>query len=151
MITAEKKAQLEARLRALGIDPTTLVERFVHGSGRGGQKLNKTASCVQLQHLPSGIEIKCQQTRSREDNRFFARRRLCEQLEQAILGKKSPQQHAIDAIRRQKQRRARRSKQKATPLTFPTAEPFCSSTHAADLTDCAHGASQPRAAETTGG
>ena len=135
MITPEKQAQLQARLAALGVDPATLVERFVHGSGNGGQKLNKTASCVQLKHVPSGIEVKCQQTRSRADNRFFARRRLCEQLEQVLLGKKSPQQQAMDAIRRQKQRRARRSKQKGAAAIFSAVEPIYSSPNPHDLTD----------------
>ncbi len=123
MITPEKQALLRERLAALGVVPATLIERFVHGSGNGGQKLNKTASCVQLKHVPSGIEVKCQQTRSREDNRFFARRRLCELLEQELLGEISPQQRARDAIRRQKQRRSRRRKQKDQSANLSAFDP----------------------------
>jgi len=55
-----------------------LEERFVLGSGSGGQKINKTSSCVYLKHRPSGVEVSCQETRSRERNREIARRRLCE-------------------------------------------------------------------------
>lgn len=55
-----------------------LEERFVLGSGSGGQKINKTSSCVYLKHRPSGVEVSCQETRSREKNREIARRRLCE-------------------------------------------------------------------------
>jgi protein subunit release factor B len=58
-----------------------LVERFVRGSGPGGQKVNKTASCVYLKHQPSGIEVHCQQERSRERNRVVAREWLCHRLE----------------------------------------------------------------------
>lgn len=123
MITPEKQALLRERLAALGVEPTALIERFVHGSGNGGQKLNKTASCVQLKHVPSGIEVKCQQTRSREDNRFFARRRLCELLEQELLGEISPQQQARNAIRRQKQRRSRRRKLKDQSANLSAFDP----------------------------
>ena len=48
----------------------------------GGQKINKTSSCVYLKHLPTGIEIKCQQGRSREMNRYYARKELCQRLEE---------------------------------------------------------------------
>lgn len=58
-----------------------LEERFVLGSGSGGQKINKTSSCVYLKHLPSGFEVTCQETRSRDKNRLLARERLCEHFE----------------------------------------------------------------------
>ena len=57
------------------------MEKFVKGSGSGGQKINKTSSCVFLKHLPTGVCIKCQMDRSREMNRYLAKRELCEQLE----------------------------------------------------------------------
>lgn len=58
-----------------------LHEKFLHGSGPGGQKINKTASCVQLTHTPTGLQIKCQATRSRTQNRKIARRLLAERVE----------------------------------------------------------------------
>ena len=103
-------AAQEARMAKLGITEDSLLEKFIHGSGSGGQKINKTASCVYLKHLPSGIEVKCQQQRSRELNRFLARRELCERLEEIREGRKSARQQAIEKIRRQKRRRSRRAK-----------------------------------------
>lgn len=112
MPTPEKTAALEARMASLGITPETLIEKFIHGSGSGGQKINKTASCVYLKHATSGIEVKCQQQRSRELNRFLARRELCERLEEIRDGKKSARTMAREKIRRQKRRRSRRAKNK---------------------------------------
>ena len=74
MPSPEKITALENRMLGLGISEDTLVEKFITGSGSGGQKINKTASCVYLKHLPTGIEVKCQQQRSRELNRYLARR-----------------------------------------------------------------------------
>ena len=97
-------------MAGLGATEETLLEKFIQGGGSGGQKINKTASCVYLKHIPSGIEVKCQQQRSRELNRFLARRELCERLEEIRDGKKSAKQQAHEKIRRQKRRRSRRAK-----------------------------------------
>ncbi len=74
--------QLRARMAALGVSEADLEENFILGSGSGGQKINKTSSCVQLIHARSGIEIKCQRERSRALNRLLARAELCERLEE---------------------------------------------------------------------
>lgn len=103
---------LEARMQNLGIKESDLVERFILGSGKGGQKINKTSSCVYLKHLPTGIEIKCQQERSRELNRYYARKMLCDRIEEKLFRAKSARQQEIEKIRRQKRRRSRRSKEK---------------------------------------
>lgn len=110
MITPEKQEKLKARMASLGILEEDLDEHFIRGSGKGGQKINKTSSCVQLIHRPSSIEIRCQQTRSQADNRYWARRELCERIEEKVLGEKSAKQQAIEKIRRQKRRRSRRAK-----------------------------------------
>ena len=94
------------------ITESDIEESFIRASGRGGQKVNKTSSCVRLKHLPTGIEVRCQGSRSREDNRFFARRLLCEKIEHKILKIKSEKQKAIEKIRRQKRRRSKRAKEK---------------------------------------
>lgn len=99
-------------MQELGIVEDDLRELFILGSGKGGQKQNKTASCVQLKHLSSGLEVKCQKTRSRELNRYYARTELCDKLEAQILGEQSKKQQEFEKLRRQKQRRYRRSKQK---------------------------------------
>jgi len=112
MITDDKWEKLRERMEALGIRERDLDEHFIRGSGSGGQKINKTSSCVQLVHHPGGIEIRCQKTRSQADNRYWARRELCERIEERKLGEKSAKQQAIEKIRRQKRRRSRRAKAK---------------------------------------
>ena len=112
-ITSEKLTALAERMAGLGIAEDDLQEKFVRGSGAGGQKINKTSSCVFLKHLPSGVCIKCQLDRSRELNRFLARRELCAQLEAIRDGKASAKTQAIEKMRRQKRRRSRRSKQRS--------------------------------------
>ncbi len=107
-----KEQALADRMRKLGIKEEDLIEKFILGSGSGGQKINKTSSCVYLKHLLSGIEVKCQQSRSREFNRFFARRELCEKIEELDCKEKSSRQKAIEKIRRQKKRRSRRGQEK---------------------------------------
>lgn len=112
MIRREKLDEMQARMEKLGIKEGDLIEKFILGSGKGGQKINKTSSCVYLKHIPTGTEVKCQQDRSREMNRYYARKELCERLEEKIENKKSERQQAIEKIRRQKRRRSRRSKEK---------------------------------------
>jgi peptide chain release factor len=109
-ISPEKIKLLEERLSSLGIRETDLEERFVRGQGRGGQKVNKTSSCVHLKHLPTGIEVKCQETRSREANRFFARRILADKVEESTGGRGSTLARKAARIRKQKDRRARRAR-----------------------------------------
>ncbi len=112
MITQEKWEKLYERMTKLGIREEELSENFIRGSGSGGQKVNKTSSCVQLRHAPSGIEIKCQSSRLQGSNRFFARRDLCDKLEEKILGIKSQKKQEQEKVRRQKRRRSRRAKNK---------------------------------------
>lgn len=112
MIGLAKWRQLKMRMQALGIDEQDIEENFIIGSGQGGQKLHKTASCVQLRHKPSGIILKCQATRSRSDNRFYARRILCEKIDERTNADKSKRQQAIEKIRRQKRKRSKRAKEK---------------------------------------
>ncbi len=107
-VSAAKQAALRARMQALGIREADLAETFIRGAGRGGQKLNKTSSCVRLQHAASGIMVKCGQSRSRELNRFLARRRLCERLETYQLGARIERQQAVARCRRQKRRPSHR-------------------------------------------
>lgn len=113
MIGPDKQAALEERMTALGVVEADLVEKFILGSGSGGQKINKTSSCVYLKHEPTGIEIKCQANRSRELNRYQARRELCDKLDEIRLGKASARQQEMEKTRRQKRRRSRRSKQQS--------------------------------------
>ena len=107
-----RREQLHKFMERVGVSESDISEKFILGSGKGGQKVNKTASCVQLIHASSGIKIKCQRGRSRELNRYYARKELCEQLEEMKLGALSRRRQAAEKIRRQKRRRSRRQKEK---------------------------------------
>jgi len=109
-VTEKKQAQLEARMAGLGLREEDLEEKFIRSSGPGGQRVNKTASCVYLRHRPTGREVKMQQERQQRLNRYYARKRLCELLEQETLGTQSPAALRAQKIRKQKQRRKRRSR-----------------------------------------
>ncbi len=100
-------------MQQLGVRQSDLEERFIHSGGNGGQNVNKVATCVVLTHAPTGIMVKCQKDRSQGLNRFFARRLLCERLEARLGLKDSPALLAIEKLRKQKQRRARRARKKA--------------------------------------
>ncbi len=78
---ADKWEQIQARLAKLGVVEQDLDESFVLGSGKGGQKVNRTSSTVQLHHRPSGRVIKCAEERSQHMNRLRARERLCDEIE----------------------------------------------------------------------
>ena len=68
-VSPKKEEELLARMEGLGIREEDLRETFVRASGPGGQKVNKTSSCVSLMHVPTGLSVKCQQERSRALNR----------------------------------------------------------------------------------
>lgn len=112
MVNSDKWDKLAEWMKKLHINEDDLIEKLIKGSGKGGQKLHKTASTVYLRHIPSGIEIKCQESRSREDNRYFARVRLCEKLHEIVSDEKTKEQQRIEKLKRQKKRRSRRSRQK---------------------------------------
>lgn len=111
-MSQDKEEALAARMKRCGIREEDLVEKFILGSGAGGQKINKTASCVYLKHLPTGIEVKCQRDRSRALNRYLARRELCEKLEERLFSEKSERRQKMEKIRRQKRRRSRKQQEK---------------------------------------
>ncbi len=111
-ITKKKQDELAKRMTSLGIRESDIEEKFVRSSGPGGQKINKTASCVHLRHLPTLLEVKSRSERSQGLNRYYARKRLCELLERDLLGAQSPASVKAEKIRKQKQRRKRRSKQR---------------------------------------
>ncbi len=99
-------------MAGLGLREADLEEKYVRSSGPGGQNVNKTASCVYLKHVRSGLEVKMQRERSQGLNRYYARKRLCELVEQERMGSKSPAALKAEKIHKQKQHRKRRSKAK---------------------------------------
>jgi protein subunit release factor B len=111
-VSEEKESALAERMQKLGIREEDITEKFIRSGGHGGQNVNKTSTCVYLKHLPTGIEVKCQQERSQALNRFIARRLLADKVENLLEGKKSQEQQRIERIRRQKRKRSKRAKEK---------------------------------------
>ncbi|MFA5291481.1 MAG: peptide chain release factor-like protein [Phycisphaerae bacterium] len=109
-ITERKRQELAQRMASCKLFEKDLEETFVRSGGKGGQKVNKTSTCVHLKHIPSGLAVKVQKSRSQGLNRYYARKQLCELLENKLLGKESPQAKKIEKIRKQKDRRRRRGK-----------------------------------------
>jgi peptide chain release factor len=110
-VSSEKEKELMQRMLELGVSASDIEETFVRSSGPGGQKVNKTSSCVQLLHIPTGLAVKCQRERSQSLNRYLARRLLLDKIERAQKGFVEEEKEKIEKIRRQKRRRSRRAKE----------------------------------------
>lgn len=111
-ISETKEKNLQKKMDRFHIRESDFEEKFIRSSGKGGQNVNKVATCVWLKHKPTGLEVKCSRERSQALNRFLARRLLVNKIEEQILGKKSEEKKKQEKIRRQKRRRSRRAKQK---------------------------------------
>lgn len=103
---------IASRLLALGISLAEVQERFVRGSGPGGQKINKTSSTVWLRHGPTGVEVRCQRERSQAANRETAWLELCGKLEERARASAAARIDAVEKQRRQKRPRSRAQKRR---------------------------------------
>jgi len=112
MISPETVVRIKALMDEASVFEEDLEESFILGGGPGGQKTNKTSSVVRLAHGPSGLMVRCGETRSRETNRWLARRLLAEMILEREQIRKSAARQAQEKIRRQKRRRSRRQKAK---------------------------------------
>ena len=112
MISPETIERIKALMVEASVFEEDLDESFILGGGPGGQKTNKTSNVVRLSHEPSALMVRCGETRSRETNRWLARRMLAEMILEREKGRKSAARQAAEKIRRQKRRRSRRQKQK---------------------------------------
>ena len=111
-LSGERARALAARFAQLGIREDDLDESFVQSGGKGGQNVNKVATCVVLVHRPTGTAVKCQRERTQGANRLIARQMLADKIEEARLGRESARAQAAEKIRRQKRRRSRRAKER---------------------------------------
>jgi protein subunit release factor B len=109
-VSFEKETALRLQMESLGVRNEDIEESFVRSGGAGGQKVNKTSSCVMLFHRPTGLRVKCQTSRSQALNRFLARRLLLDKIEQLQKGFVSAEREKIEKIRRQKRKRSKRAK-----------------------------------------
>lgn len=112
MISPETIARIKELMTQASVYEEDLEESFILGGGPGGQKTNKTSNVVRLVHLPSALAVRCGENRSREINRWLARRALAEQILAREQGRKTAAQQAREKVRRQKRRRSRRQKQR---------------------------------------
>lgn len=111
-VSEEKESALWKRWADLDIKPEDVTESFIRSGGNGGQNVNKVATCVQLKHLPTGIEVKCQQSRTQGMNRYYARKILADKIETIKLGAASAERQQAEKVRRQKRKRSKRAKEK---------------------------------------
>lgn len=96
----------------LGIKSVDIVEQFTRGTGKGGQKMNKTSSAVLLRHLPTGITVRCQKHREQNSNRISAYKLLILKIEEKIAGARSERAKKIYKLIKQKKKRSKRAKEK---------------------------------------
>ena len=111
-VSSEKERAIAARMMELGVAENDFEESFIRSSGPGGQKVNKSSSCVYLVHIPSGLAVKCQRERSQSLNRYLARKLLLDKIERAQKGFIAKAKEKLEKIRRQKRKRSKRAKEK---------------------------------------
>ncbi len=108
----ELPGKVQAVANELKIDPDDISEAFTRGTGSGGQKINKTSICVELTHVPTGITVRVQKHRQQSANRVSAYKLLISKIEEKEKGKESAKAKKIFKLRKQKQRRSKRAKEK---------------------------------------
>jgi protein subunit release factor B len=92
----------------LQIRETDLEETFARSSGPGGQHVNKVSTAVTLRHLPSGISVTVQDSRSQAQNRKLARQRLLDAIETS-----RQKQRRAEIAKKEKARRRRSPRPRA--------------------------------------
>ena len=121
-VSEEKNRWLQEKMETLGIYEKDIEEKFIRSSGKGGQKVNKTSTCVYLRHIPTGIEVKWMRERSQSLNRFLARRELVKRIER-LSGQRTTDPE-IEKTKRQKLKRKKRAKLKYGKLAGLVGQEF---------------------------
>jgi protein subunit release factor B len=121
-VSSDKAKFLADRMLTLGVVESDFEESFIRSSGPGGQKVNKSSSCVYLIHIPTGLSVKCQRERSQSLNRFLARRLLLDKIEKRQKGFIAQEKELLEKIRRQKRKRSKRAKEKILTAKHQQAE-----------------------------
>ncbi|PKN71803.1 MAG: peptide chain release factor-like protein [Deltaproteobacteria bacterium HGW-Deltaproteobacteria-10] len=121
-VSSDKTKSLADRMLTLGVAESDFEESFIRSSGPGGQKVNKSSSCVYLIHIPTGLSVKCQRERSQSLNRFVARRLLLDKIEKQQKGFIAQEKEMLEKIRRQKRKRSKRAKEKILTAKHQQAE-----------------------------
>jgi protein subunit release factor B len=111
-VSSEKERAIAARMMELGVTENDFEESFIRSSGPGGQKVNKSSSCVYLVHIPTGLSVKCQRERSQSLNRYLARKLLLDKIERVQKGFIAKEKEKLEKIRRQKRKRSKRAQEK---------------------------------------
>ncbi len=111
-VNPDREQQLAQRMAAAGVRESDIEESFVRSGGHGGQNVNKTSTCVMLLHRPTGLQVKCQETRQQGLNRFIARRLLVEKIEAMRRSRADAERARIEKARRQKLKRSRGAKER---------------------------------------
>ena len=111
-VSIDREKDLRKMMRRLGIYEKDLDESFIRSSGRGGQNVNKVATCVALVHKPSGIMVKCHRERTQGLNRFYARCQLIKKLELQQRKEIRDQIASLEKSFRQERRRSTGGKER---------------------------------------
>lgn len=99
-------------MEAAGIRHGDLQETFARSAGPGGQNVNKVSTAVTLRHLPSGVSVTVQDSRSQAANRNLARERLLDELERLARERQRDEKALREKIRRRNSARPTRLKRK---------------------------------------
>lgn len=107
----EKDKELKRQMKSSGVYIKDIKEKFVRSSGPGGQNVNKVSSCVVLVHIPTGIQVKCQEERSQVLNRHQARWMLLKKIQHHFHQLKLQQISQAEKKKRQNRKRSTFSKE----------------------------------------